>query len=441
MKKIISLITVLVTLIFYTANLQAQEPGTDTTRMQWFGDAKLGIFIHWGIYAVNGISESWSFHNEQISYEDYMKQLNGFTAKNYNPAGWVKLIKESGAKYSVITSKHHDGVALWNSKYNKLNVVTKTPAGRDLLKPFVKKLRKANIKVGLYYSLLDWSDTNYPNFTRNSKRYDNNADTIRWQKFVESNIGQISELMDNYHPDLLWFDGGWEQSAGKWNAARIRKLLLEKNPEIIINSRLPGYGDYATPEQGLPVKRPKAKYWELCMTTNNSWGYQPNDKDYKSPYEIIRIFADVISMGGNLLLDIGPKADGTIPREQVHILKELGKWTKKHKKAIFATKAGIPPNYFEGPSTLSKDGKILYLFLTGKPNGPVMIKGLKNKVRSIWVVGNGTYLNHTIKLKAWWSKVPGIIFIDVPGNVIDKYITVLAVSLDKPVELYDYEQH
>lgn len=247
--------------------------------------------------------------------------------------------------------------------------------------------------------------------------------------------------MDNYHPDLLWFDGGWEQSAGKWNAARIRKLLLEKNPEIIINSRLPGYGDYATPEQGLPVKRPKAKYWELCMTTNNSWGYQPNDKDYKSPYEIIRIFADVISMGGNLLLDIGPKADGTIPREQVHILKELGKWTKKHKKAIFATKAGIPPNYFEGPSTLSKDGKILYLFLTGKPNGPVMIKGLKNKVRSIWVVGNGTYLNHTIKLKAWWSKVPGIIFIDVPGNVIDKYITVLAVSLDKPVELYDYEQH
>jgi alpha-L-fucosidase len=405
----------------------AQNIETDTTRLEWFGDAKLGIFIHWGIYSVVGIDESWSFFNGYISYEDYMKQLNGFNAINYKPKKWANIIKESGARYAVITSKHHDGVALWDSKYSDLNVVKKTPAGRDLLMPFVKGLRKEKIKVGMYYSLLDWSHPNYPNFTRNEKRYEN--DTLRWEKFVKFNFGQIEEVLTNYNPDLVWFDGDWEQSAEKWQAKEIRELLLKKNPNIIINSRLQGYGDYATPEQGLPIRKPKEKYWELCMTMNDSWGYQGNDKNYKTPYQIIRIFADVISLGGNLLLDIGPKADGTIPEEQVHILKELGKWTKKNDQAIFGTNAGIPKEYFDGPTTLSKDGKILYLFVTGKPNGPIMLKGLKNKINSIWVVGSGIKLDHDIKMKAWWSKTPGLVFIDIPDNVLDKYITVIALSL------------
>ncbi len=435
MKKL----TAALALIIVVHCLEAQTTPPDSARMQWFKDAKLGIFIHWGIYAVNGISESWSFYNGQISYDDYMKQLEGFTAANYNPRNWAKLIKESGAKYAVITSKHHDGVALWNSKYNNLNVVQKTPAARDLLKPFVKSLRKENLKVGLYYSLLDWSDTNYPNFTRKTKRY--KTDSVRWNKFVKSNFNQIEELLNNYRPDLMWFDGDWEQSAGKWHAAEIRRMLLKNNPAIIINGRLQGYGDYSTPEQGLPVHKPEAKYWELCMTMNDSWGYQPNDKNYKTPYQIIRIFSDVISMGGNLLLDIGPKADGTIPEQQKYILGQLGKWTKKHNKAIFGTQAGIPRDYFAGPSTLSKDGKTLYLFVTGKPNGPLMLKGIKNKINNIWVVGNGTFLNYDVKMKVWWSKVPGIVFIDVPENVIDKYITVLAVSLNGKIDLYDEKQH
>ena len=413
----------------------AQNIETDTTRLEWFGDAKLGIFIHWGIYSVVGIDESWSFYNGYISHDDYMKQLNGFNAINYKPKKWANIIKESGARYAVITSKHHDGVALWDSKYSDLNVVKKTPAGRDLLMPFVKGLRKEKIKVGMYYSLLDWSHPNYPNFTRNEKRYEN--DTIRWEKFVKFNFGQIEEVITNYNPDLVWFDGDWEQSAEKWQAKEIRELLLKKNPNIIINSRLQGYGDYATPEQGLPIRKPKEKYWELCMTMNDSWGYQGNDKNYKTPYQIIRIFADVISLGGNLLLDIGPKADGTIPDKQVHILKELGKWTKKNDQAIFGTNAGIPKEYFDGPTTLSKDGKILYLFVTGKPNGPIMLKGLKNKINSIWVVGSGIKLDHDIKMKAWWSKTPGLVFIDIPNNVLDKYITVIALSLaNGEIDLY-----
>jgi alpha-L-fucosidase len=427
-KTYLHLIPLLIILFLVGPNIsKSQQSEPDSARFEWFADAKLGIFIHWGIYAVNGIDESWSFFNGYISHEDYMKQLDGFTAENYKPEEWAKLIKESGAKYSVITSKHHDGVALWDSKYGDLNVVKKTPAGRDLLNPFVKSLRKEKIKVGMYYSLLDWSFPDYPNFTRTEKRYEN--DSVRWQKFVDFNFGQITEVMDNYKPDLVWFDGDWEQSAEKWKAKEIRELLLDKNPNVIINSRLQGYGDYATPEQGSPIHKPKDKYWELCMTMNDSWGYQGNDKNYKTPYQVIRIFSDVISLGGNLLLDIGPKPNGTIPEEQVHILKELGKWTKKHDKAIYGTETGIPRDYFEGPSTLDKENNILYLFVTGKPNGPIMVKGLKNKVNSIWVLGNGTKLEHDVKMKAWWSAIPGLVFIDVPEDVLDEYITVIALRL------------
>jgi alpha-L-fucosidase len=204
---------------------------------------------------------------------------------------------------------------------------------------------------------------------------------------------------------------------------------------VIINSRLQGYGDYATPEQGLPVFPPENPYWELCMTMNDSWGYQPNDKEYKSSNLIIRIFIDCISMGGNLLLDIGPKADGTIPDEQVKILQDLGRWTSKHQEAIYNTIAGIPKDYYYGPSTMSEDSSVLYLFVPGKPEGPVLVKGLKNKVASVWIVGHGTKLNHEVYLKPWWSSTPGLIAIEVPEYVVDEEVTVIGVLLDGPVKL------
>ncbi|TDN97203.1 alpha-L-fucosidase [Sunxiuqinia elliptica] len=403
-------------------------------RMQWFKDAKLGIFIHWGIYSVNGIDESWSFFNNYISHEDYMKQLDGFTAKNYDPTEWAKLIKESGAKYSVITTKHHDGVALWDTKCNDLSVVNKTPAKKDLLLPLVKEFQKNDVKVGLYYSLLDWSHPDYPNKTRVEKRYKN--DPERFNKFVDFNFCQLEELSKKYSPDLFWFDGDWEQSAEAWKAKELSESLRKWNKHIILNSRIQGYGDYETPEQGLPVTKPDSDWWELCMTMNNSWGYQHNDHDYKTPNQIIRILVDCISMGGNLLLDIGPKADGTIPAEQVNILKELGRWTNKHQEAIYGTRAGIPHEHFYGPTALNKAGDILYLFVPHKPNGPLMIKGLKNNINRIWVVGEGTKLNWKVVGKQYWSSVPGIVYIDVPESVQDEQVTVIAVLLKDKVDLY-----
>jgi alpha-L-fucosidase len=415
-------------------NISAQESSEQKAeRMQWFKDAKLGIFIHWGIYAVNGIDESWSFYNGYIPYADYMKQLKGFTASQYDPNYWASLIKESGANYAVLTAKHHDGVALWNSKAGNLNVVEKTPASRDLISPFCNALRKNGLKVGLYYSLLDWSSPDYPNFTKSEKRYTD--DPVKWGKFTVFNHAQIAELIKNFNPDLFWFDGDWEQSAEKWKAKEIREMILAGNPNAIINSRLQGYGDYATPEQGLPALRPSEKYWELCMTINDSWGYQLNDREFKSPQQIIRIFSECLSKGGNLLLDIGPKADGSIPAEEINVLKALGQWTYRHSEAVYGTGPGLPAGYFYGPSTIKNDSTILYLFINGNPLGQVMLEGIKNRINRIYVVGNGTKLTWKEYLKPYWSSNAGLIFIDVPEAVLDEYLTVLAVVLDGKLNL------
>jgi len=404
--------------------------------MQWFSDAKLGIFIHWGIYAVNGVDESWSFYNKKISWPEYMSQLKGFTASNYYPEVWASLVKESGARYAVITTKHHDGVALWDTKEKHYDVVDNTPAKRDLLSPFVSALRKKNIKVGTYFSLIDWSHPDYPAFTKDSSRYKITDDPARWKRFQNFYQAQIDEVGKLLSPDLWWFDGDWEHSAEEWDAPKVRKILLDRNPAAIINGRLQGYGDYETPEQNFPVTRPRYNWWELCMTINNNWGFQQSDTNWKTPYEIITIFADAVSNGGNLLLDIGPRQDGSIPEQQVHVLKELGAWNKKHDEAIFGAEAGIPQGHFYGPTTLSKDSTSLYLFLPGKVQGEIMVKGLSNQIRSITVVGEGTPLRHKVVGKISWSSVPGLVYINVPQGVQDKYMTVLKLKLDKPVSLY-----
>jgi alpha-L-fucosidase len=457
MKKLL-VIAFLSCLAFNSSSQSKVTPENKADRMQWFQDAKLGIFIHWGIYAVNGIDESWSFFNEYLPYEEYMEQRNGFTAENYDPDEWAKLIRDSGAKYAVLTSKHHDGMALWDTKQSNLSMIQQTPAGRDLIAPYCKSLRKEGLKVGLYYSLCDWSHPDYPNFTRTQKRYTD--DPARWDQFTEFNFGQISEILTLYNPDLIWFDGDWEQSAEKWKAEEIRKMILENNSGAIINSRLQGYGDYATPEHSIPLSRPKADYWELCMTTNDSWGFQGRDTNYKPANLIIRVFADVIGNGGNLLLDIGPKADGSIPQEQIDILKSLGRWTEKHEEAIYGTLGGLPKDCYYGPSTISEDSSIIYLFVSSMGLGEkvegwkggkdidslthghidaltwqIILKGMLTPVKSVRVVGHATELHHKTWMKPWWSSHAGLITIDIPIEKMDEDMTVIAAELEGKIEL------
>ncbi|WP_164110825.1 MULTISPECIES: alpha-L-fucosidase [Sphingobacterium] len=590
-------------LVFLFAKSYGQNSLPKDEKMAWFDDAKLGIFIHWGVYAVNGVSESWSFFNNYMSHDNYLKQLQGFTAKEYKPQDWANLIKESGAQYTVITTKHHDGIALWDSKTDKALTVSKhANVKKDVLTPFITAAKKAGLKTGLYYSLPDWSHPYYDVVTRSRKRYVLKDEPKRWAQFVDYYQGQLAELSTQYHPDLLWFDGDWEHSAEEWKAEQTLSLLRRYNPNIIVNSRLNHHGDYATPEQGVPVKRPADRYWELCYTMNDSWGYQHFDTNYKTPNMIVRTFIDCIAMGGNLLLDIGPKADGTIPEEQVKILKELGRWTSKYKEAIYGTRAGVSPAFIAEKNSLSKDGKTvyiyldemknylqinglqskpvhvrfigssekvdykydgytlslnmttndfdptasviaiefgdrphfefdhaevipvladvlsaknspsairdivaftsaganlfsghmnddgsvlskdlkfsdqktkdwvlkhaevlhdahkgiaeghyigntalsrdrqtLYLFIEGQPTGPIAIKGLKNTIARVRIVGEGSMISHKVYNKLYWSAIPGIVYIDVPKDRLDSYHTVVAVLLDKPIELYAEE--
>ncbi len=442
-NKIIFFLCVLASSLF---SQEIVKPDT-TGKLDWFRDAKLGIFIHYGIYAVKGTSESWAFRNNLISYEDYMKQLDGFTAKNYNPSAWAKLFKEVGAKYAVLTSKHHDGVALWDTKLSDLSVVKKTPAKRDLITPYANALRKEGLKVGIYFSHIDWSHPDYASVFNGSDtlKQDSNyfdvpksrkEDPEKWNRFVEFRDKQIKEVNDLTHPDLWWFDGDWTRTAEQWKMKELRETLLSWNPKTILNSRMKGYGDYGTPELSVPIYGPDVPF-ELCMRINDSWGYQPQDRNFKSLNYIIRVFADCISLGGNLLLDVGPMEDGTLTPEQTDRLVGLGRWIKKHAEAIYGSQRGLPLEYYLGPTTISKDKKTVYCFVMDIPKGELVVKGIKNKINGIRLLGTNEKLNYVINGGAPWKDIPGVILVTLPQDKIDQNVTVFAIDLDSPLKLYN----
>lgn len=416
---------------------------------EWFKEAKLGIFIHYGIYAVKGIAESWSFYNGRISYEEYMSQLEGFTAKNFDADEWADIIKKSGARYAVLTSKHHDGVALFDTQYSDLNVVKRTPAKRDIVKEFNTAIQKRGIRTGVYYSLIDWSHPDYASVYEDGKvpedltkvnKFSNPTDGVqnqeKWKRFLEFNNNQLRELLTGYGKvDLLWFDGDWERSADQWQLPNFKEYLQSFNKDIIINSRLAGHGDYKTPEQGIPITRPVGM-WEFCTTVNSSWGYQHDDDDYKTLKQILRMFVDCISMGGNMLLDVGPMEDGTIPARQVETLMGLGKWIGEHEEAIFGTEEGIMQRYWAGGSTLSKDKKTLYLFVHDTPQESVCLKGLSTPIKRLSVLHSGKELTHVIHGGVPWFNIPGTTWINIGPEDAHEHITVIKVELEDEVDMY-----
>lgn len=409
---------------------------------EWFKKAKLGIFAHYGIYAVGDVSESWSFHNGNISYEDYMKQCDGFTASKYDPQKWAELFKKAGARYAILTAKHHDGVALFDTKYSDLNVVKKTPAKRDLIEGYTKAVRDAGLHVGIYYSLIDWSDYRYRSvYPEGAKPEDCLKDIYAtpaggpenpelWKEFLEFNNNQLKELMTNYgEVDMLWFDGDWERSAKQWGLPQFKDYLLSLNPNVIINSRLQGYGDYETPEQGIPIMGPKGT-WEFCTTINTSWGYRPSDNDYKTSRQIIRMFCDCLTLGGNMLLDVGPKEDGTLDERQEQILLDLGAWIKDNEEAVYDPDKGLDYRFFLGGSTISQDKKTIYLFVYDTPNEFLCLKGIKTPVKKISVLHNGRDVEYRYTGSLPWSGIPGTLWIKPKKEDLHPMTTVLKVELE-----------
>lgn len=400
----------------------------------WFLDAKLGIFIHWGIYAVDGTVESWPIFNRTMPYDDYMAQRHGFTASNYQPEDWTKLFVEAGAKYAVLTSKHHDGVALWDTKVGELSTVKSCPAQRDLLSPYVQAVRQAGLKVGIYYSHLDWSHPDYasvpaPSETEpNPFAYADVFDETKWNRFLDFHRAQLNELCTQFgRVDLMWFDGDWERSSEVWKMAELRAQLREWQPEMVVNSRMQGHGDYDTPEQGLPLT-PPSRLWEFCVTLNNNWGYRPSDIDYKSPEYLRQLFVQTICGGGNMLLDIGPREDGSVPEEQASLLRGLGAWILQNSDAIYGTRRGLPSAYCGYPSTASSDGTKLNFFVPGGVSG-FLVRGIKSQIAS----SKGGDAKR--QFSPDWHPVPGDIWVTTPV-MESSDLRVVQVEFESQVELY-----
>ncbi len=411
----------------------------------WFQQAKLGIFLHWGIYSVRGVPESWSFFRGQISYSDYLAQCAGFTARRFDPDAWAALFREAGARYAVLTAKHHDGFALWDTKVSDLSAPCRTPAARDLIGPYCDALRREGLHVGLYFSHADWSHPDYPTLFPpggGPKTHPNRfayparkSNPARWAKFLAFHRAQLRELCTEFDPELLWFDGDWERSADQWKMAELRDELQAWRPGVVVNSRMGHYGDYATPEQGLPIHAP-AGPWEFCMTVNDSWGYQVGDNNHKPLRQIIRVFAECIGMGGNLLLDVGPKADGSITKPQADRLRGLGAWIRRNEEAVYPTTAGLPHGHFLGASTLSQDRTLLYLFLFDQPLGEVCVKGIRNTVKSATLLGSGRALAHRKSGGANWLNIPGALWIRTPPRLPDPNCNIIRLELDGSLDLY-----
>lgn len=429
----------------------------------WFTDAKLGIFIHWGIYAVQKRGgESWPFIRGAVNYQDYHQQIEAFSAADYDPESWAKLIKRSGTQYGVLTTKHHDGVALWPTREEGPCIPNHGKTG-DLVGPFVEALRKENLHPGLYFSHTDWAHQDHFEIitglssqeveTLHQEKHDYTLDwqkldtefkpgpdyEAKWERFLTFRQNQLQELLTEYGPiDLIWFDVMIGSHLHDYKSKELRDFLRSLNPEIVINSRMEGYGDYETPEQFIPVYAPKGP-WEFCVTTNSTWSYTGREQDYKTPFEIISMFCECLGMGGNMLLNVGPDERGIIPEQQVKLLENLGDWISKHVEAVYGTQRGLPHGYAYGPSSLNAEKDTLYLYLSHIPKESTSIKGIFNEIRSIRILGTDADCSYKRVGGAPWMNVPGSLVISIPEDQTDKWVTVVQIELDGPLKLYSGE--
>jgi alpha-L-fucosidase len=429
---------------------------------EWFTDAKLGIFIHWGVYAVGRRSrESWPLFHAQVGYKQYLSEMSGFDASEYDPDAWADLIEKSGAKYAVLTTKHHDGVALWPTKQDGPSIPNQTGLP-DLVAPYVTAIRKKGIKAGLYFSHTDWHHldhmqvltgkskdeliamrevaSNYgearDEMAKHPERAEDPELQAAWKRFLDFHRAQLKEILTSYGDiDLIWFDVMMKQPGFEYHTRELREFIHSICDKTVINSRLAEHGDYETPEQFIPVFPPKGP-WELCMTTNNTWSYTGREEKYKSPYEVISMFSECLGMGGNLLLNIGPDEHGVVPPQQVELLETLGAWVKKHEEAVHGTERGLPHGYAYHFSSLSKDRETLYLYLSHLPKEATPVKGIHNELKKVTVLGTGAECPTKRVGGAPWLGVPGTLWIDVPGESTDEYVTVLKIELDGPLNLY-----
>jgi alpha-L-fucosidase len=401
---------------------------TNHPEAKWFNGAAFGIFIHWGPYSLRGIEASWPLqphspqHTDTASYEALADEFN---PQNYDPETWAREAKRAGASYVILTAKHHDGFCLFDTKTTSY-CAPQRGAKRDLIAPYINAMRNEGLKVGLYFTTIDWHDPDFATIPIHSYiaspkpfRYD----PLRWHQFHARFVEQLRELLTNYgHIDLIWFDvPGF--GADRWRSSEVKQMMLNLQPHLVINDRLPDAGDYATPEQQIPFAPPSG-WWETCMTMNHQWAYHPDSSTYKSSAELIRTLTEVVSKGGNLLLNVGPKPDGTWPEEAVSRYREIGAWLKDSGEAIYGTTRGPHPACFHGPMT--RKGKSLYLFVRDVPRGPLVVQGIFSPVEKVRLLRTSETLSFAQQTKALLSD--GRVSIELPGEKCDLISTVVAVD-------------
>jgi alpha-L-fucosidase len=379
-------------------------------RLAWWQEARFGMFIHWGVYAIPGRGE-WLLYQEHIPLEEYVKLADRFNPQSYNPAEWVALAREAGMKYMVLTTRHHDGYCLYDSKVSDFTSV-RTAAGRDFIAEFVAACRAADMPIGLYYSLVDWR---FPGVLPRSL----DRDAAVCAPMVEQAHAQVRELLTNYGKiDILWYDMMDPHDAGLWRSRELNAMARELQPDILINNRAGLPEDFGTPENEVI---PEDRGWESCYTMNRTWGYAPWDQNYKPSAELVRLLVSCACDGGNLLLNVSPDSEGRIPPEQTQRLQEVGRWMRVNGKSIYG--AGKSPVEAPALGVATRAGNRVYLHCQRWPGATLPFAWCGSKVTAARLLATGQEARVEQKGDRVWLH-------GLPSTPPDPYMNVIELEFE-----------
>jgi alpha-L-fucosidase len=352
----------------------------------WFQNARYGLFIHYGLYSLLERGE-WVMNKEQIPVAEYAKLADEFTAENFDADELIGRAKDWGMRYAVLTCKHHEGFCLYDSELTDFTA-PRTACGRDLVAEFVEACRKHGLRIGLYHTLNDWSTS--PDAV---DALENREEC--YQPFIDYVHGQIREIMTNYGPiDVMWYDGWWPFDGKGWQAEKLNAMVRELQPGILVNGRCGLPGDFATPEQHIYSS---GGMWEACMTLNDNWGYHRGDNNWKPPKEVAEMLRQAAAGAGNLLLNVGPRGDGSIPEESVRILDAVGHWLHDNGEAIYSSdrfmlnprdRAGERADWTHHGKFTAR-GNNFYLHVRCWPGPQLVISGLECTVQEVTRLDTG----------------------------------------------------